>query len=231
MATTEQINANRENAKLSTGPTTEAGLERSSQNARKHGLTGRSVHLTESEKEPYRLLSEGLLASLNPKGAHEQYLVESIIDCRWRIGQISRIEAGLYALGEIDHAEQFSQYPAQKAEDLCRAYTFSQKQKEFDKLNRYQGRLERQAALDLKKLEELQAIRKAQELKDFQDAGSLWVQSVNTRQPFDPADFGFVWSEDQLLDSVGGAKERFDARSKFPISHFVTYSDIPPVAA
>jgi hypothetical protein len=231
MATTEQINANRENAKLSTGPTSEIGLERSSQNARKHGLTGRTIHLTKSEEEPYRQLCEGLFASLNPKGAHEEYLVESIVDCRWRIGQISRIEAGLYALGEIEHAELFAKHPAQKAEDLCRAHTFTLKQKEFDKLNRYQGRLERQAALDLKKLEELQAVRKAQELKDFQDAGSLWVQSVNTQQPFDPADFGFVWSEDQLFDSVGGAKQRFDARSKFPIAHFVTYSDIPPVAA
>jgi hypothetical protein len=38
MATNEQIEANRENAKLSTGPTSSTGLERSSKNAIKHGL-------------------------------------------------------------------------------------------------------------------------------------------------------------------------------------------------
>jgi hypothetical protein len=231
MATIEQINANRENAKLSTGPTSSAGLERSSQNARKHGLTGTTIHLTETEKEPYRLFREGLFNTLRPSGANEEYLVESLIDSRWRIAKISKIESNLYALGEIDYAEQFSQHPAEKAADLCHAYTFSQKQKEFEKLNRYQSRLQRQAAADLQKLEELQSLRKAQELKDFQDAAALHVQSLTTNEPFDPSEFGFVWTTDQLFDHVANAKLRQIAREKYHRVTELTYNDVPPMAA
>ncbi|MBV9745513.1 MAG: hypothetical protein JO099_17270 [Acidobacteriia bacterium] len=41
-----QLAANRANAQLSTGPTSEAGRHRSSLNATKHGLSGRTVVLS-----------------------------------------------------------------------------------------------------------------------------------------------------------------------------------------
>jgi hypothetical protein len=49
-----------------------------------------------------------------------------------------------------------------KAEEVSRALTFSRKQKEFDQLNRYQTRLNREATQDLKELEQLQSAREAQ---------------------------------------------------------------------
>lgn len=44
MATDRQIEANRRNARLSTGPTSAAGRARSAQNARKHGLSTAVTH-------------------------------------------------------------------------------------------------------------------------------------------------------------------------------------------
>ncbi len=54
-----------------------------------------------------------------------------------------------------------------QASQIARALTFKQNQKEFEKLNRYQSRLQRQATADFIKLEELQSLRKATELKAF----------------------------------------------------------------
>ncbi|MBV8808776.1 MAG: hypothetical protein JO033_08885 [Acidobacteriaceae bacterium] len=51
MATDAQIKANRENAKLSTGSKTESGKAKSSLNAVKTGLTGRTVLLSGDDAE------------------------------------------------------------------------------------------------------------------------------------------------------------------------------------
>ena len=45
MASDKQLAANRANAKLSTGPTTEAGKKRSRRNALKHGLLSTTLLL------------------------------------------------------------------------------------------------------------------------------------------------------------------------------------------
>jgi hypothetical protein len=107
MATNEQINANHQNSQKSTGPTTEAGKQRSALNATRHGFTGQAVALTAEEAEPYRLFTEGFLADLAPKGTHETQLVQSIVDARWRMNQIAAMESAIYALGHRQHAEEF----------------------------------------------------------------------------------------------------------------------------
>lgn len=53
MATPQQIEANRQNAQASTGPKTDAGKERSSLNATRHGFTGQTLVLCNDEKDAY----------------------------------------------------------------------------------------------------------------------------------------------------------------------------------
>jgi len=67
MTTEKQIAANRENARLSTGPRTEAGKAAPSTNAVKHGLTGRFVILP-GQQEAFDELEAGLRGSLLPSG-------------------------------------------------------------------------------------------------------------------------------------------------------------------
>ena len=55
MASKKQIEANRRNAKKSTGPKTEEGKAKSSTNARKHGLTSRQVWLSDEDEERFRV--------------------------------------------------------------------------------------------------------------------------------------------------------------------------------
>jgi hypothetical protein len=230
MSTSAQIAANQENAKLSTGPTSEAGAARSSKNAIRHGLTGTTIYLTPAEEEPYRAFREDMFFSYVPKGTEEEYLVDALIDSRWRIAKISQLEFGLYALGEIEYADQFSKQAAEKALTLLHSHTFSQKQKEFEKLNRYQGRLQRQATKDLTELKQLQSTRKAHEVREFEEAAALVIQaSMKDDHDFDVTKFGFVWSTDDVCEHVLRAKARNDARAKHP-SSYLTHNDLPKAA-
>ena len=97
MSTAARVEANRQNAQSSTGPRTAEGLQKSSLNAIRHGFTGQTMLVTESEAEPYRLFTEGFLKELAPVGVHETALAHSIMNNRWRTQQISAMESAIYA--------------------------------------------------------------------------------------------------------------------------------------
>jgi len=74
MASTAQLNANRENAKRSTGPKTAAGKQKSAANSSKHGLQANPTTIFENnphERTQYDTLKEKLLASILPEGELE----------------------------------------------------------------------------------------------------------------------------------------------------------------
>ena len=77
MATQAQIEANRANAQLSTGPTSENGKATCSKNAQKTGLTGRTVLLPSDEPELYGAHIEQYMNQYNPFGDAERELVAS----------------------------------------------------------------------------------------------------------------------------------------------------------
>jgi hypothetical protein len=92
------------------------------------------VYLTASEAQTCRQFQEGIFTSFGPKGTLEESLVDSIVNSRWRVLQISKIEAGLYSIGKFENKAELTNYPADEADQGCRALTFSRKQKEFDAL-------------------------------------------------------------------------------------------------
>src|SRR5271168_1837097 len=88
MSTAAQINANRENAKLSTGPTSQAGSERSSQNALRHGYTGQTLVLTPEEAEAYAAHVAMYMENTNPIDDFHRQLVQQLADADWSVHQI-----------------------------------------------------------------------------------------------------------------------------------------------
>lgn len=84
MATALQVKANRENAKLSTGPATPNGKVTASRNAIRHGLRSEQVVLENEDAAEYDALTADLVASLVPVGTIEEVLVERIAVCLWR---------------------------------------------------------------------------------------------------------------------------------------------------
>ena len=71
---------NRQNARNSTGPTSENGKQKSALNGIKHGLTGQRLLLLPHEVEPYQRMTEGLRSDYNPQTELESQLVQHIVD-------------------------------------------------------------------------------------------------------------------------------------------------------
>ena len=79
MASAAQIQANRSNARKSTGPRTPEGKERASHNATKHGLLAREAVIQGEDPEEFEFYREGMLQELAPAGALEAMLAERIV--------------------------------------------------------------------------------------------------------------------------------------------------------
>src|SRR5207247_2221913 len=70
MISQKKLEANRRNAQKSTGPKTEEGKAKSSQNGLTHGLTSRKCPILPGEnEEEYRELQDALTRDLRPRGA------------------------------------------------------------------------------------------------------------------------------------------------------------------
>ncbi len=83
-ASAAQVAANRENAQLSTGPTSPEGRAASSQNRRSHGLTGRMFFFLDFEDpDHYCSLSDSIYAEYNPQTDTEQRLADAMIQHQW----------------------------------------------------------------------------------------------------------------------------------------------------
>jgi hypothetical protein len=95
-ASPARAEANRANARLSTGPRSPEGKARSSRNALSHGLTARADVLVPGEDvETYDAFRAGLLATLAPEGELEQFHAQRAAWLAWRLSRIPRIEAAV----------------------------------------------------------------------------------------------------------------------------------------
>ena len=106
MVTIKQQEANRNNAKKSTGPTTPAGKKRSALNAIRHGLTGQVVVLPEEEIEAFNRFVAPIVKSLKleaaPDDAHEDQLAQMYAKELWRINRCATMEDAMLTLGVME---------------------------------------------------------------------------------------------------------------------------------
>ena len=80
-----RIEANRANARKSTGPRTPEGKERVARNAVKHGLLCRQAVLESDDHEEFEEFQSALWLDLKPVGAMEEVLAERIVAGHWRL--------------------------------------------------------------------------------------------------------------------------------------------------
>ncbi len=98
MTSFRQIEANRRNARLSTGPVTEEGKKRSRQNAVRHGLTAETVIDALEDAEDYAAFELAVTADYDAQSAVERELVLRLASLLWRLRRANAIESGLFKI-------------------------------------------------------------------------------------------------------------------------------------
>ncbi len=101
MPTKAQINANRNNAKKSTGPRTEEGKTRSAKNSLKHGLLARDTAMPGEDPADFDRQLSALEADIQPANSLEFELVRQIADAQWRMRRLTRLETGFLAASRV----------------------------------------------------------------------------------------------------------------------------------
>jgi len=168
---------NRANSQHSTGPRTTAGKQRSSQNARTHGLTAQSVAVPSDDEAAYQQLCQKFFEEYKPATATEATMVQLLADTSWRLNRIPQLEDAVLA--------DTAQTPQAAIDQIA-------------KLGLYSSRLSRQFQNTVKQLREIQGDRKQQERHQLRKAAELLVQHEHQEKPWDPADDGFVFSRSQV---------------------------------
>ena len=95
VASLRQIEANRRNARNSTGPKTEGGKQRSRGNAVRHGLTAETVIDILEDPEDYKAFELSVTADFDAQTAVERELVLRLASLLWRLRRATAIETGL----------------------------------------------------------------------------------------------------------------------------------------
>jgi hypothetical protein len=108
MTSFRQIEANRRNARLSTGPNTEEGKRNSRHNALRHGLTAETVIDALEDAADYAAFEMAVTADYDAQSAVERELVLRLASVLWRLRRATTIESGLFKI-QAKHLLQFRQ--------------------------------------------------------------------------------------------------------------------------
>jgi hypothetical protein len=100
MTSFRQIEANRRNALRSTGPKTDEGKQRASQNAVRHGLTAETVIVPLEDADDYQAFEQAVTADYDAETAVERELVLRLASLLWRLRRATSIETGLLQIQE-----------------------------------------------------------------------------------------------------------------------------------
>ncbi len=202
MSTPAQTKANRENAQSSTGPKTEEGKTKSSLNAVKTGLTGRTVLLPGDDVEAYQQHVAALEARYQPATDAEKLLVQLIADTEWRAARIPTLEAGIYALGRLEFAALVEHEDPSVRPALLDAKTFLAYQRQLNNLTLQENRLRRQREKDIAELRQFQAEREAARKKRFDAGINAYYRSMFHERDFDFSTVGFEFTAEEFITEI-----------------------------
>ncbi|MBV9308576.1 MAG: hypothetical protein JOZ45_20690 [Acidobacteriaceae bacterium] len=203
-----RLATNRANAQLSTGPTSETGKAKSSLNAVKTGLCGRTLVFADAEEaQAYREHVERLFEHWAPIGVAEHTLVQALADTYWRLESIPGLESGTYARGRSRYAELYGEEPDPTVRRvLLDAHIEDVEAKTFRNLRLHERRLQRQLEKDKAELHQLQQKRSAQE--ELERQAEIKRQYAEARRQQTEADEAHRQEQAQRRRERREAKER-----------------------
>ena len=157
MTTEKQKQSNRENAKRSTGPKTDEGKQRSSQNALIHGVYAVESVIPGEDPADFDKLCTEFGLRYDPDGPYERSLVRQMADAEWRMRRIMCLEADFIKAGvESERKNQKRRFPNQPEPDLStlRGGALQSRTIELQRFGRYGADLSRRQRQAYKSLME-----------------------------------------------------------------------------
>ncbi len=206
MSSAKQVEANRANALLSSGPTSSQGKAKVAHNALKTGLTGRTVLLPSDDVAAYQAHTERTFKLWSPEADEEKRLTQSLADTLWRLERVPSLEAGIYAIGRREFAAQFADEEDESVRKaMIEAQIFLSYRRDLNNLSVQEARLRRVYEKEEAELKRLIAERQ-QAGKDRQEREnrrwSVAIENYKTAKhydlPFDPAEIGFEFSTEEI---------------------------------
>jgi hypothetical protein len=189
MSSPEKIEANRQNAQHSTGPTTPAGLKRCSLNATRHGFTGQTLVLSPEENEAYHAHVRSYFDHYAPFDAPTKQLTQQLADAHWSIHQIFVQQSNIVAL--INSA---TQQLIEAGDALATATALAPLTKTLQTYTIYEQRRRRAVADIETRLEALLREHIEHLKKEIPQAAQIYKLQKAKGKTWDPADSGFVCS-------------------------------------
>jgi hypothetical protein len=206
-----RLAANRANAQHSTGPLTPETKAKVSLNAVKTALTGRTVLLPSDDAAKYQTLLQNFQSELQPVGVQELALVQSIVDCRWRLDRIPSLEMALLSLIRREWVEENRMADSDSLLAVIEMDMRRANQKEFRNLQLQESRLARRCEKDMAELRRLQQERKAKEGEQLEKATEACLVAKHNNLPFNLADLGFEFTTQRFeahLASLSAARKQ-----------------------
>ena len=200
MATPAQINANRRNAQLSTGPRTDEGKQVASRNATKLGLFSKHLLLPDEDPAELEALRADLLERLQPADALEHLYADRILCTAWRL---RRALAG--------EATVFSQWQSWEKYSPQQVHARQMPLDNLDRLQRHIASLER--AMD-KAMTELARLQKLRGERDEETD----VSEPSEIEPNPPASDARP-HEVEATDAQPSASSRIETVTPQPLAH------------
>jgi hypothetical protein len=215
MTSPAQLNANRANSQLSTGPTTEAGKHTVSQNSLRHGLSGSTHAALPGEEEAFAQYVRDYSNALTPVGPTETALAQTIASDRWRLKRAHHMENALF--------NQMAQEQLELDPATAQMQAWIDPTKGLQRIALYASRIQRAIERNTDELKALQSERKAAFAAAQEQAILLTQLAHLKRETYEPgADFepasghgGFAYSVPEIARVISRARRLEEARARF----------------
>ena len=211
-STDPRAEINRRNAEHSTGPVTEEGKSRSRFNAFRHGLTGKTIVMPWQDRQAYESFCRKILAGLKPEGPVEEQYAQTFADCSWRLNSATAREANLLSLAVHERAFLMNAGDEQVDDALAEAQALREGSQVMANISLYCQRIARQRDKALELLQTLQKARQEQAAKDLAEAASLRKLHTEKRIPYNPSEYGFVFSVAEIDAYIHRESRKKEAR-------------------
>ncbi len=157
----QQLEADRRNAQLSSGTSTEEGKARSAMNGFSNRSLGRlTAIMTEEDRLNQNEFVRDYIADLDPRGAVELQLARTLALDNWRLNRIKAVEENIFAWGhEVSPGVRVASEIPEIVNALTHAGSYLKHSGQIDKISLYEARLNRIIARNMELLMQRQARR------------------------------------------------------------------------